>query len=238
MERLQKVLAAAGVASRRKSEEIIAAGRVAVNGCIIIAPGTKVSPGDTVTLDGKSLPRIAEKTYYLLNKPAGYITTVSDTHGRPTVMDLIPGSPRVFPVGRLDQDTWGLLLLTDDGALANALLHPSGEVKKCYRALVVGRISPESLARLAKGVELAEGVTSPARVQLLKAEAHQSLLEVTIHQGWKRQVRRMLVAVGHRALRLERVGFAFLTLTGLAPGEYRSLSAPEIEKLKRITGKR
>ncbi len=237
MERLQKFLAGAGVASRRKCEELIAAGRVRVNGQVVSTPGCRVSAADQVCLDGKPVKKALFHTYYLLNKPAGHVTTLADTHERPTVMELVPPKPRVFPVGRLDLDTTGVLLMTDDGELANALLHPSREVDKTYRAVVRGRVSDDSLNRLAAGIPLEEGITSPARVEVLSRSPRLTVLALTLHQGWKRQVKRMLLAVGHRVIQLERTGFAFLTTAGLKPGEYRPLQPEEVRRLKKVSPK-
>jgi len=238
MERLQKFLAAAGVASRRKCEEIIAAGRVSVNGQVVTVPGVKVGPDDQVDLDGQPVKKDTVLVYYLLNKPAGYVTTVTDTHGRPTVMGFVPERPRVYPVGRLDFDTEGLLLLTNDGELTNALLHPSGEVDKVYRAAATGQVSDAAIAQLAAGIELEDGITAPAGVRLVKRTPRQTVLEITIHEGRKRQVKRMLMATGHRVLHLERVGFAFLTLSGLERGKYRNLTSQEIRGLKKLVRNR
>lgn len=235
---MQKVLAAAGVASRRKCEEIIAAGRVSVNGQIVTAQGIKVGPVDEVALDGKQIQRAEAHVYYLLNKPAGYVTTVADTHGRPTVIDLVPKTPRVYPVGRLDLDTAGLLLLTNDGELTNALLHPSREVEKIYRVVAAGQVSDAAMAQLAAGIELEDGLTAPAAVKLKERSPRRTVLEITIHEGRKRQVKRMFLAAGHRVLQLERIGFAFLTLSGLERGKYRNLCGREIQGLKKLSKKR
>jgi 23S rRNA pseudouridine2605 synthase len=238
VERLQKVLAAAGVASRRKCEELIAAGSVSVNGEIVTALGYKVGPEDELAVDGRKIDRDVRYVYYLLNKRGGYVTTVSDTHGRPTVMDLVPKEPRVYPVGRLDLDTQGLLLLTNDGELTNALLHPSREVDKVYRAVVAGQVSDVALARLAAGVELEDGMTAPAKVRRLSMTPRQTVMEITIHEGRKRQVKRMFAAFGCRVLALERIGFAFLTLGGLKRGQFRKLTRDEVAGLKRIAEKK
>jgi pseudouridine synthase len=237
-ERLQKVLAAAGVASRRKCEELIAAGRVRVNGEVVTAMGIKVSPQDRIEVDGIPVKRDEAMVYYILNKPAGYITTVRDTHGRPTVMSLVPATTRVFPVGRLDMDTQGLLLLTNDGELANALLHPSAQVDKVYRVTVAGQVREQAIAMLEKGVQLEEGRTAPAKVRVLGYRDGRTRLELTIHEGRKRQVKRMFQAVGHRVLKLERIKFAFLTLSGLERGKYRTLTDEEVQGLKKISGNR
>lgn len=234
--RLQKALAAAGVAARRKCEELIAAGRVSVNGQIVTALGAKVLPQDRLAVDGK--PVLPEPlVYYLLNKPKGYITTASDTHGRKTVVELVPDLPRVFPIGRLDMDTEGLLLLTNDGQLAHSLLHPSRRVPKTYRAVVAGCVTRAGADRLASGIRLEEGVTAPAKVELLRHDPGQTVVALTIHQGWKRQVKRMFQAIGFSVLALQRIGFAFLTLADVKAGEYRLLTAEEINKLKILSRK-
>lgn len=238
MERLQKILAAAGVASRRKCEELIAAGRVKVNGEVVTAMGLKVEPTDILEVDGRPVGGHEPYVYYLLNKPAGYVTTVTDTHDRPKVVDLVPPVPRVYPVGRLDLDTEGLLLLTNDGDLTNSLLHPSAEIDKVYRAVVSGEVDNAALKQLSEGIRLEEGMTSPARVNLIKRGEGKTIMEVTIHEGRKRQVRRMLLAVGHRVIHLERKVFAFLTLTGIERGKFRLLSDQEIQDLKKISGKK
>lgn len=233
MERLHKVLAAAGVASRRKCEELIAAGRVKVNGRVVTAAGTKVSPHDLLEVDNRVVRRPA-RVYYLLNKPAGYVSTAADTHGRPKVTDLVPPWPRVYPVGRLDLDTRGLLPLTNDGELTNALLHPSSQVEKVYRVTVAGRVSQQDLARLARGIELDDGPTAPARLRLLSLRGAETVVEMAIHEGRKRQIKRMFQAVGHKVTGLERVRFAFLTLGNLKPGQYRELTPREVRALKKF----
>lgn len=238
VERLQKALAAAGVASRRKCEELIAAGRVKVNGEVVTAMGVKVTPQDLLEVDGIPVKRNEALVYYILNKPAGYITTVRDTHGRPTVMSLVPDSPRVFPVGRLDMDTQGLLLLTNDGDLAHALLHPSAQVDKVYRVTVAGQVQEQEVKLLERGVQLEDGRTAPAKVRILGYRDGRTRLELIIHEGRKRQVKRMLQAVGHRVLKLERIKFAFLTLSGLERGQYRTLTAEEVQGLKKISRNR
>lgn len=238
MERLQKALAAAGVGSRRKCEDLIAAGRVKVNGAVVTAMGIKVGPQDVLEVDGQPVSRREPLVYYLLNKPVGYVSTVTDTHNRPKVVDLVPKYPRVYPVGRLDLDTEGLLLLTNDGNLTHGLLHPSAEVNKVYRVVAAGAVEDKAIKQLAEGVELEEGRTSPAEVKLIQRQERKTVLEITIHEGRKRQVKRMLQAAGHRVVYLERTGFAFLTLTGLKRGKYRPLSSQEIKGLKNLLGKR
>ena len=223
--RLNAFLARAGVASRRKADELIKAGRVFVNG----EPGllnTFVSARDRVEVDGRVVTpqRLA---YVLLNKPTGVVTTASDPQGRPTVVDLVGHEVRVVPVGRLDVDTTGALLLTNDGELAHRLAHPKYEVEKVYEADVEGEPSDEALRRLAEGVELEDGVTSPADVRRLGP----SEVELAIHEGRNRQVRRMLEAVGHPVRRLHRSRYAGLTLDGLNPSEWRELGESEVESL-------
>jgi 23S rRNA pseudouridine2605 synthase len=225
--RLNAYLARAGVASRRGADELIKAGRVRVNG----EPGalnTFVETGDRVELDGRELApqRLA---YVLLHKPAGVVTTARDPHGRPTVVDLVAHEARVVPVGRLDADTTGVLLLTNDGPLAHRLAHPRYEVDKVYEAEVEGEPSEEALRRLREGVELDDGRTAPARVRRLGP----SRVELAIHEGRKHQVKRMLEAVGHSVRRLHRSRYAGLTVEGLGPGESRELTGPEVEALKR-----
>jgi 23S rRNA pseudouridine2605 synthase len=225
--RLNAFLARAGVSSRRKADELIKAGRVLVNG----EPGqlnTFVAARDRVEVDGRVVG-LQPLTYVLLHKPAGVVTTASDPQGRPTVVELVGHEVRVVPVGRLDADTTGALLLTNDGDLAHRLSHPRYEVEKVYEAEVEGEPSDEALLRLAEGVELEDGLTAPARVRRLGP----SLVELSIHEGRNRQVRRMLDALGYPVRRLRRSRYAGLTLDGLEPGEWRELQAPEIEALTR-----
>ena len=225
-ERLNRYLAGAGVASRRAVEEHIRAGRVTVNGTVAEL-ATRVSPGDDVRLDGRPVARRPLRTV-VLHKPAGVVTTAKDTHGRATVVGLVGGDDRLFPVGRLDLDTTGVLLLTNDGDLAHLLMHPRHEVEKEYRATVEGEPGPEALERLRRGIALEDGVTAPAAVQLEAA----NVVRLTIHEGRNRQVRRMLAAVGHPAVELERTRYAFLTADGLAAGAWRELGADELRRLR------
>ncbi len=228
-ERLQKVLAAAGLGSRRRCEEIIAAGRVSVNGRQAVL-GDRVDPErDEISVDGVPIDPRVEKKYLLLNKPAGYVTTVRDTRGRPTVMDLVRGEGRVFPVGRLDMDTRGLLLLTNDGYFAHRVMHPSHAVEKTYLVTAEGRLGRRGLSRLRGGVELEEGVTAPARVRVLENEGERCVLEIAIHEGRKRQVRRMCASVGLKVVDLVRIRLGHLDLKGLEEGSYRVLSRQEVE---------
>jgi len=220
--RLNAYLARAGVASRRKADELIKAGRVVVNG----EPGrlnTFVERGDRVEVDGDEV-RPQRLSYVLLHKPFGVVTTASDPQGRPTVVDLVGHEVRVVPVGRLDVETTGSLLLTNDGELAHRLAHPKYEVEKVYEAEVEGEPSDEVLRRLAEGVELEDGVTAPAEVRRLGP----SKIELSIHEGRNRQVRRMLEVVGHPVRRLHRSRYAGLTVEELAPGEWRELASREV----------
>ena len=227
--RLNAYLARAGVASRRGADELIKAGRVIVNG----EPGqlnTFVAPDDAVEVDGRPvvLQRLA---YLLLHKPAGVVTTARDPQGRPTVVQLVPSEPRVVPVGRLDADTTGALLLTNDGVLAHRLAHPRYEVEKVYEADVDGAPDDLALRRLEQGVDLDEGRTAPARARRLAA----SRIELTLHEGRKHQVKRMLDAVGHPVRHLHRSRYGGLDLTDLEPGRWRELTASEVEQLRATT---
>ena len=233
MERLQKVMASRGVASRRECEELILAGRVTVNGAIVREMGTKVSEEDVICVDGRELPNQKEPLVYLmLNKPKGYVTTVKDPQGRNTVMDLLPNiKARVFPVGRLDYDTEGLLLMTNDGDMSFSLTHPSHGVDKTYLATVWGTPTREAIEKLRSGIGLEDGITAPARVKLVK-RGRQAEIEIIIHEGKKRQVRRMLQAIGHSVVSLKRTRFGPLSLQGLAPGKYRHLTLEELRALR------
>jgi 23S rRNA pseudouridine2605 synthase len=226
--RLNAYLARAGVASRRGADELIKAGRVRVNG----APGelnTFVGANDTVEVDGSPVEKQA-LAYLLLHKPAGVVTTARDPYGRPTVVGLVPAEPRVVPVGRLDADTTGALLLTNDGALAHRLAHPRYQVDKVYEAEVEGDPGDEALRRLREGVELDDGRSAPARARRLA----RGRIELTIHEGRKHQVKRMLEAVGHPVQRLHRSGYAGLDLQGLRPGRWRRLTKDEVAALRAL----
>jgi 23S rRNA pseudouridine2605 synthase len=228
--RLNAYLARAGVASRRGADELIKAGRVRVNG----APGelnTFVGANDTVEVDGRPVEKQA-LAYLLLHKPGGVVTTARDPQGRPTVVGLVPSEPRVVPVGRLDADTTGALLLTNDGPLAHRLAHPRYEVDKVYEAEVAGDPGEAALARLREGVELDDGPTAPAQARRLGA----GRIELIVHEGRKHQVKRMLEAVGHPVRRLHRSGYAGLDLDGIEPGGWRELTRAEVAALRRLTG--
>lgn len=234
--RLQKYLADCGVASRRKCEELIRAGRVTING-VPASLGESIHPEvDVVSLDGKRvLPD--RRVYVLLNKPKGVITSVQDTHDRRTVIDLLNGvSARVFPVGRLDLDVGGTLLLTNDGDLSYRLTHPKFGVSKTYMAWVAGRMTEKTAERLAKGVILDDGPTAPAQVEILKySPQNATLIRLTIHEGRKRMVKRMCAAVGHRVRDLHRVSFGGVSAENLRPGEWRYLSREEVAALRDAT---
>ncbi len=245
--RINRFLAACGLGSRRKMDELIASGRVRINGQPLDGPGQPVMPGrDVVTLDGKVLGLQDEQGVWLLHKPVGFLTTMADPQGRPTVAEFVAGLPvRVFPVGRLDMDTSGLLLFTNDGKLAHRLAHPKHGVEKEYRVIVRGRLGLEAKAALEEGVLLEEGMTSPARVLLRDAvpggsglHSGEDVFHLVIHEGWKRQVRRMCDAVGLPVIQLARVRYDFLRLDGLAPGGLRKLAADEVARLQAGTAHR
>ncbi|MDQ3770166.1 MAG: rRNA pseudouridine synthase [Actinomycetota bacterium] len=228
--RLAKFLAHAGVASRRAAEDLVRAGRVTVGGAVVTDPARDVEASSGVAVDGRALEGPEERLVVALHKPPGVVSTARDTHGRATVVDLVdlPGA-RLYPVGRLDADTTGLILLTNDGELAQRLLHPRYELPRTYRAHVAGgRLSPRALRALREGVELEDGRTSPAEVR----EVHAGLLELTLREGRKRQVKRMCAAVGHPVQALERTRFGPLDLRGLAPGGWRRLSPAEVQRLR------
>jgi 23S rRNA pseudouridine2605 synthase len=234
--RLQKFLAAAGVASRRASERLIASGRVQVNGETVTDPARDVTDADEVRCDGRPVSAEDERVVYAVNKPAGVVCTASDPQGRRTVVSLIDSRLRVYPVGRLDIDTTGLVLLTNDGALAYRLTHPSFEVPRTYRATLGGPpITDAHVRSLRAGVNLEDGPTAPARVRRIGARAD-NVIELTIHEGRNRQVRRMCEAVGHRVTRLTRVAFGSLALGGLAEGAVRRLTAEQVAALTSPTG--
>lgn len=234
LQRLQKVLARVGLGSRRACEELIADGRVTVNGEPAVL-GQRVDPGrDRIELDGVALPVLPGLAHYVLNKPVGVLTTADDPHGRPTVVSLVPDSPRVFPVGRLDADSEGLLILTNDGDLAQRLTHPSFGVEKEYLAEVDGVPAAGALRRLRQGVELDDGMTAPATVGVVAP----GVLRIVIHEGRNRQIRRMTEAVGHPVRRLVRTRIGPLTERGLAPGQWRPLTLSEVRDLAAAAGPR
>jgi 23S rRNA pseudouridine2605 synthase len=235
-ERLQKVLARAGFGSRRAAEELIAAGRVEVDG-VVASLGRRVDAArERITVDGIPVVVRADVVYYLLNKPARVVTTARDPEGRPTVIDLVPLEPRVFPVGRLDYETEGLLVLTNDGELAQLLSHPSHAVEKAYLAEVDGVPSRAALRRLREGVDLDDGRTAPARARIVQAHGDGAALEVVIHEGRNRQVRRMCEQVGHPVRRLVRTRIGPVSDRRLAPGEWRPLRRREVRALFEAAG--
>jgi 23S rRNA pseudouridine2605 synthase len=231
LERLQKVLAKAGVASRRRAEELIRQGKVRVDGRIVTEMGTKVDPEtQNIECEGVALVSREEKVYILLHKPTGYLSTVDDPKGRPIVTDLLKNiKERVYPVGRLDLNTEGALLLTNDGELSQKILHPSHEVNKTYVAKVKGVPGRKKLDALSKGIELEGRKTWPASIKVLKTEAQSTVIQIIIHEGRKRQVRKMFEAIGHPVLALKRTAYGQLELGGLGPGKYRFLTPPDIK---------
>lgn len=236
MMRLQKYLALSGVASRRASEKLIAEGHVAVNGQVITEMGVQVDEtADRVTVDGAPVALEEEKHYIAYYKPIGEVTTVTDPEGRATVMDKFRDYPvRLYPVGRLDYDSEGLLLLTNDGDMMQHLLHPSHEVEKVYLAKVSNQVTEDELRRLRAGVSLDGRMTSPANVRLVRQEAFASVVLVSIHEGRNRQVRRMFEAVGHQVVALKRVGFGPIRLLDLPRGQWRRLNEVEVKRLKEL----
>ena len=237
--RLQKFLARAGAASRRGSEDLMTAGRVKVNGVVVTELGTKVDPTvDSVTVDGIAVRLADEPVYIAFNKPAGVVTTMSDPQGRMTVASLVPARehPGLFPVGRLDYDTTGLLLFTTDGEIAHRLLHPSRHVEKVYRALIDGRATEAELGRIRDGVALDDGLTAPAAVRSLRSSGTTTYVEIAIREGRKRQVRRMFSKIGHPVLELHRVSFGPVDLGDLRKAGWRHLTSDEVAALRDAVG--
>ncbi len=231
--RLNKYIARAGIASRRRADELTANGNVKINGSVMKEPGYDVMPGDMVEVNGKAVTAAEKKVYILLNKPEGYITTAKDEKGRATVMDLVRDIPeRIFPVGRLDNDTSGLLIMTNDGDMANALLHPSHEVGKVYRVTAEGVLSPGKIAKLQRGVDIGGFVTSRAKVELIRQKGKIAEAEIEIHEGKNRQVRKMFAAAGCRVLKLKRISMGDVRLGRLKEGQYRKLTEKEIRYLR------
>lgn len=232
-ERLQKIIAAAGISSRRKAEELILQGRVSVNGHVVRELGSKADPArDKIHVDGKPLPKSQGNLFILLNKPTGYVSTLHDPQGRPTVIKLLKGmKQRVYPVGRLDYNSSGLLLLTNDGELTNFLTSHASRVPRTYRVKLEGQPSPKDLARLERGIVLDGRPTAPCKIRMV-SERDKPWYEITLEEGRYHQVRRMFERTGQRVVKLKRVRFAFLTDRGLTPGQFRHLSASEIDRLK------
>lgn len=238
MERLQKFIAQCGIASRRAAEQLIAAGRIRVNGKIINRQGVTVDiKTDIVEFDNRIIKPNTKKIYIILNKPNGFITSVKDDRNRRTVMQLIEQiSERIFPVGRLDYNTEGLLLMTNDGDLTQKLLHPKFKIEKTYVATIDGKLRSDALGKLRRGIKLEDGMTAPARVDIISYDKRtdRSKVCLIIHEGRNRQIRRMLSAVGCDILALKRIQFAGLTLAGLKRGKYRSVTEEELEELKMV----
>ena len=231
--RLNKYIALAGVASRRKADELTEAGKVRINGTVMREKGYDVKSADVVEGEGRTILPAAKSLYLMLNKPKGFITSLSDEKNRPTVMDLVTDiEERVFPVGRLDYNTSGLLLLTNDGELAYQLTHPKHQVEKTYRARVAGVLSSERQARLRKGIDIGGYITAPAVVAVVKQMDRSAIVEITIREGKNRQIRKMFAAVGNKVIDLERIAIGEIFLRHLMPGHYRKLTPREIEYLR------
>lgn len=239
MERLQKYIANSGVASRRKAEELILDGKVKVDGKVIRELGTKVSGNETIEVNGNILAK-EDKVYYLLNKPRGIISSSNDEVGRKTVVDLIEEDKRIYPVGRLDYDTTGIIILTNDGEIANLLMHPKNEIEKTYVAKINGILSPKEQMILKNGVVIDGVKTSKARVKVKKIdkENNKSIVELTIHEGKNHIVKKMFATLGYDVEKLKREKIAFLDLRGLKSGEYRKLSIKEVKELYAILNKK
>jgi len=236
MERLQKVIAASGITSRRKAEEMIASGKVMVDGKVITELGYKVSDGAEIIVNGTKLNK-EDKVYYLLNKPRGVVTTTSDDKGRKTVIDLIDDNRRIYPVGRLDYDTTGALILTNDGEFANNLMHPKNEIDKVYIAKINGFLTPNDIILLKNGVMIDGKKTSKAKVKVRKTdrESRTSIVELIIHEGRNHQVKNMFSVLGYEVLKLKRERIAFLDVKSLNSGEYRLLNPKEVKQLYVLT---
>ena len=237
MERLQKLIAQSGYCSRRKAEELITDGRVKVNGKIVNELGAKASIEDIIMVDNKKI-NFESKIYILMNKPRNVVCSASDDRGRKTVIDLIDNvNERIYPIGRLDYDTTGVLLLTNDGDLTNKLIHPSKEINKTYRVTIEGYPSEEQLERIRKGIKLDGVLTSPALVEVVKVnkEKRKSIINITIHEGKNHQVKRMFATVGLNVTKLNRIEFAGFRVGGLKEGQYRLLNEKEISELKKMT---
>lgn len=232
-ERLQKIMSELGVASRRKCEEMITAGKVKVNGCLITEQGFKVDKEkDIIEVDGKVLKNSDDKIYILLNKPVGYITSSKDQFGRPTVLDLLKGiNVRVFPVGRLDYDTEGLIILTNDGSLTYRITHPKHNIDKTYRAVVHGEVNQKDIVSFSKGIGIEDYVTAPGHMEIIKYSKGNSIIDITIHEGKNRQVRKMCSVIGHDVIRLKRIKIGEIGIGELKTGQWRYLNDSEIKYL-------
>lgn len=235
MERLQKFMASCGIASRRKCEELISQGLVEVNGNIVIEPGVKVDPDtDVVKYRGKQIKPVSNNIYIALNKPVGYITSVSDERGRKTVIDLVGIKERIFPIGRLDYNTSGLLLLTNDGEIYNKVIHPRVKINKVYEAVVNGCFTEEEMEKFKTGVDIGDYITSDADIKIIKKSKNRSTVLITIHEGRNRQVRRMCSAFNHDVLELKRISVGNIKLGDLKVGQYRSLTENEVRYLNSL----
>jgi len=232
MERLQKYMAQCGVASRRKCEEIILSGRVMVNGQVVTELGYKVDEGDEVFLDGKPILPETNKVYIALNKPVGYVSTVKDEKGRKTIIDLIHIKERIYPIGRLDYDTSGLILLTNDGDIYNKVIHPREEKNKVYVAMLKGIPSGEAVAYFRKGMDIDGYMTAPAALTIIRTVGKNAEVEITIHEGRNRQIRKMCDKIGHPVISLKRIRIGEIYLDDLPEGKWRHLTKEEIERLK------
>ncbi len=231
MERLQKVIASSGYTSRRKAEELIKTGKVKVNGKVVQELGSKVSYEDTIEIEGKLLEKNEKKVYYLLNKPRGVISSVTDDKNRKTVVSLIDTTERIYPIGRLDYDTTGLLLLTNDGTLANLLMHPKNEVEKTYIAKIEGELAPSEFYKLKKGIVIEDRKVIPTHLKVRKKEEQSTIVEISIIEGRNHIVKKIFESMGHPVEKLKRESYAFLTLGHLKSGEYRELTLKEVKKL-------
>lgn len=230
--RLQKYIADCGVASRRKAEELIQLGCVKVNGSVVTEMGIKVSDSDLVEVNGKVIKPESKKVYILLNKPSGYVTTVKDQFRRPTVLDLLKGvNERVFPVGRLDYETTGLLILTNDGDFTFKMTHPKHEMAKTYLATIMGVPTEEEISRFENGLEIEDYTTSPAKIKIISSQENTCVVEITIHEGRNRQVRKMCEKIGHPVLALKRISIGNVALGDLKEGCWRELTSNEVESL-------
>ena len=237
-ERLNKIIAMAGISSRRSADELISAGRVIVNGKVITKPGSKAIWGiDSITVDGTQVPDPPKKIYIILHKPFGYVSTLKDPENRPIISDLIQDiKKRIYPVGRLDFDSQGLLILTNNGDLAFRLMHPRFHIPRTYKVTVTGSITAQSVKRLSKGVLLDDGPTNPAGIRIIKRGKDRTVLRVTMFEGRSREVRRMFEAVGHKAIKLIRTGYGSLALGNLKVGKYRHLNSKEVTALHASVG--
>lgn len=231
MERLQKVIASSGYTSRRKAEELIKTGKVKVNGKVVQELGLKVNEEDIIEVEGKLLEKNEKKVYYLLNKPRGVISSVTDDKNRKTVVSFIDTTERIYPIGRLDYDTTGLLLLTNDGTLANLLMHPKNEVEKTYIAKIEGELSPSEFYKLKKGIVIDERKVIPTHLKVRKKEEQSTIVEISIIEGRNHIVKKIFESMGHPVEKLKRESYAFLTLGHLKSGEYRELTLKEVKKL-------